>query len=475
MSVEGGSAGRRILRLRQQCLELRVLPAPVLVLRVKRLRDAAPTHIAGEGFLLLERSGTVFRFQRPKGTDGRDIPAIPRLCPAHAQIVIRDAEILRGRKGSLGISLHEPRKALPAFGADEGIGQGRIAEPDGKGSDLLDHEGLSVLQTDRVAHGIRERGFTGPIRSLLRESGCLLRISHDLLNKRVAFRPLRVRHLSAYDAASFQRLADGGGVDGIFSGLDLFRLDSVILCLLLLSQIKALPDQPGDSSGDFFPGKMHLRATPFLIPHPLSAMRFVASIRIGQRVRTSARTVLLLEKIHLFLVGVGLLKKGKDASLAAGHEAAFRQICVDFIFGDELPDRRDFRHFRRKAPAGKVKVIKGFQHFIQPVKVKPKQIAALLLIRQKLPVLAIKPCAKRRVRQLFSKPFCLPRKIVSPVFGEAGQIPGVYGFSAEILPQVPQLFGKPEAFISFGPGQLHIGGEPSLLQKLSDAACGFLP
>ena len=35
-------------------LELRVLPAPVLVLRVKRLRDAAPTHIAGAGFLLLE-------------------------------------------------------------------------------------------------------------------------------------------------------------------------------------------------------------------------------------------------------------------------------------------------------------------------------------------------------------------------------------------------------------------------------------
>ena len=136
------------------------------------------------------------------------------------------------------------------------------------------------------------------------------------------------------------------GLWGIFFSLDLFRLDSVILRLLLLSQIKPPPDQSGDSSGDFFPGKMHLRATPFLIPYPLSAMRFVASIRIGQRVRTSARTVLLLEKIHLFPVGVGLLEKGKDASLAAGHEAAFRQICVDFIFGDELPDRRNFRHFR---------------------------------------------------------------------------------------------------------------------------------
>ena len=136
------------------------------------------------------------------------------------------------------------------------------------------------------------------------------------------------------------------GLRGIFFSLDLFRLDSVMLCLLPLSQIKALPDQPGDSSGDFLPGKTHLRAIPFLIPHPLSAMRFVASIRIGQRVRTSARTVLLLEKIHSFPVGVGLLKKGKDASLAAGHEAAFRQICVDFIFGDELPDRRDFHHFR---------------------------------------------------------------------------------------------------------------------------------
>ena len=265
------------------------------------------------------------------------------------------------------------------------------------------------------------------------------------------------------------------GLWGIFFDLSLFRLDSVMLCLLLLSQIKALPDQSGDSSGDFLPGKTHLRAIPFLIPYPLSAMRFVASIRIGQRVRTSARTVLLFEKIHSFPVGVGLLKKGKDASLAARYETSSRQICVDFIFGDELPDRRDFHHFRRKGPAGKVKVFKGFLYFIQPVKVKPKQIAALLLIRQKLPVLAIKPCAKRRVRQLFSKPFGPLLETAFHVFGEAGQIPGVYGFSAEILPQVPQLFGKPKTFVPFGPGQLHIGGEPSLLQKLSDTACGFLP
>ena len=47
VGVEGGGAGRRILCLGQQRLELRVLLAPVLVLRVKRLRDAAPTHIAG--------------------------------------------------------------------------------------------------------------------------------------------------------------------------------------------------------------------------------------------------------------------------------------------------------------------------------------------------------------------------------------------------------------------------------------------
>ena len=177
------------------------------------------------------------------------------------------------------------------------------------------------------------RGFSGILAIQLKEVAHL--IQDQII--RVAF----------LDAVVFpHRRVRLRGLWGIFFGLSLFRLDSVILCLLLLSQIKALPDQPGDSSGDFLPGKTHLRAIPFLIPYPLSAMRFVASIRIGQRVRTSARTVLLLEKIHLFPVGVGLLKKGKDASLAAGHEAAFRQICVDFIFGDELPDRRNFRHFR---------------------------------------------------------------------------------------------------------------------------------
>ena len=94
MSVEGGSAGRRILRLRQQCLELRVLPAPVLVLRVKRLRDAAPAHIAGEGFLLLWRclpGGFLQVFQQ---LDCFNIGLELGLGAAFAQMIVYDVEIL---------------------------------------------------------------------------------------------------------------------------------------------------------------------------------------------------------------------------------------------------------------------------------------------------------------------------------------------------------------------------------------------
>ena len=52
VGVKGGSPRGGVLVLRQQPFQLRVLPLPVLVLRLENLGDAAPTHVLRKGFLL---------------------------------------------------------------------------------------------------------------------------------------------------------------------------------------------------------------------------------------------------------------------------------------------------------------------------------------------------------------------------------------------------------------------------------------
>ena len=69
------------------------------------------------------------------------------------------------RHGFLGISrflsrlripLHEPREALPALRAGDGIEKRWVAEGNIKYADTLDNIGLAVFQIHRIPYGIRE-------------------------------------------------------------------------------------------------------------------------------------------------------------------------------------------------------------------------------------------------------------------------------------------------------------------------------
>ena len=69
------------------------------------------------------------------------------------------------RHGFLGVSrflfrlripLHEPREALPALRAGDGIEKRRVAEGNIKDADALDNIGLAVFQIHRIAHRVWE-------------------------------------------------------------------------------------------------------------------------------------------------------------------------------------------------------------------------------------------------------------------------------------------------------------------------------
>ena len=191
VGVEGGGAGRHVLRLGQQRLELRVLPAPVLVLRVKRLRDAAPTHIAGEGLLLLWRclpGGFLQVFQQ---LDCRDIGLELGLGAAFAQVIVGDTEILGvaaqvllvfpigsffgspgiGESLPLAIDLNGYRVFVQhfiqgLFRFDGRCWQLRLIGPQGLNHHIIGQMVL-VARIDSHGLGVESRGFSSRFRAFL--------------------------------------------------------------------------------------------------------------------------------------------------------------------------------------------------------------------------------------------------------------------------------------------------------------------
>ena len=67
------------------------------------------------------------------------------------------------------------------------------------------------------------------------------------------------------------------GLQGIFFGQSLFRLDFVELLLFLFGEIAALLNQIGDPLGNLLPCEMHIRAAAFFVVQALSVMIFPAA------------------------------------------------------------------------------------------------------------------------------------------------------------------------------------------------------
>ena len=106
--------------------------------------------------------------------------------------------------------------------------------------------------------------------------------------------------------------------------------------------------------------------------------------------------------------------------------------------------------------------------------IRDRQLPILLVGRPESSVFFRKGLAERRAIQLFSKPCGFFREPGPLNTGQTGQIPGISGFIAEIVVQMPKFFRKEGAFIACRFCKLHIGGKLATLQKLPDTATPFV-
>ena len=95
VGVQGGAARRRIFLVRQKAFELLIFLLPACIFGVECLRQTAPADVFGERFLFLRHRLSVLGFNLLERLDGGNVERILRLCAAFAQMVIRDAEVLR--------------------------------------------------------------------------------------------------------------------------------------------------------------------------------------------------------------------------------------------------------------------------------------------------------------------------------------------------------------------------------------------
>ena len=94
MGIEDSGPGRVVFLWGEQLLQLGILLGPLGVIRVKRLGDAAPAHIAGQYLLFLGRSKTALRLDLLQGANGRHIVLIFGFLTASPQVIIGDVEVV---------------------------------------------------------------------------------------------------------------------------------------------------------------------------------------------------------------------------------------------------------------------------------------------------------------------------------------------------------------------------------------------
>ena len=191
--------------------------------------------------------------------------------------------------------------------------------------------------------------------------------------------------------------------------------------------------------------------------------------------RASANAILVFEESHFLLIRMVCHEERIDTAFSSGKTAAAGHGGVDLILGNEMLDGWHLGKVRRKGPAGQVKVLQVLPDFPWPMVMKAQQVTVLLIGSPEGSVFFLEGLAESRVTQLLGKPCSFFREPGSLNTGQTGQIPGISGFIAEIVVQMPKFFCKEGAFIACRFCKLHIGGKLAALQKLPDTLCGTLP
>ena len=191
--------------------------------------------------------------------------------------------------------------------------------------------------------------------------------------------------------------------------------------------------------------------------------------------RASANAILVFEESHFLLIRMVCHEERIDTAFSSGETASAGHGGVDLILGNKVLDGWHLGKVRRKSPAGQGQVFQVFPNFSRFVVVEAQQLPVLLVGRPEGSVFFRKGLTELRAVQLLGKPCGFFREPGSLNTGQTGQIPGISGFIAEIVVQMPKFFRKEGAFIACRFCKLHIGGKLAALQKLPDTLGGALP
>lgn len=93
MGIQNRTTGSSIFIFGEQSFQFGILFCPVVLVRVKGIRQTTPSNILRKHFLLLGGGSTVFLLQLEQGADGGNIPGVFLFCTALAQMIVRDVEV----------------------------------------------------------------------------------------------------------------------------------------------------------------------------------------------------------------------------------------------------------------------------------------------------------------------------------------------------------------------------------------------
>lgn len=103
MGIQNRTTGSSIFIFGEQSFQFGILFCPVVLVRVKGIRQTTPSNILRKHFLLLGGGSTVFLLQLEQGADGGNIPGVFLFCTALAQMIVRDVEVSGSFRHRFGV------------------------------------------------------------------------------------------------------------------------------------------------------------------------------------------------------------------------------------------------------------------------------------------------------------------------------------------------------------------------------------
>ena len=251
--------------------------------------------------------------------------------------------------------------------------------------------------------------------------------------------------------------------------------DGVQLSFLLRRQVAIQPDQVLNPLDCLGPAEIDVRTIPLLVMKSLSVIGFVAVCGTGKRRRMPAISILLFEKICIFLGAMRLGEILIDTGFARGKAASMRDGFRQLIVRNERQHLRDLRHGGRKLTARHGVLVHQHIQFINEVITEPHQAGRFLAGSAEILVLSQHGGHQGRVSQSIGGSFHTGRMGTAAHSAEGSHIALFTGFGRGIPIQVDHGLCHAVAFMPRCCRHFNVGGEMPCIQQLANPLGGVRP